>query len=103
MKIKHATSIEDFLAGLPEATREELEDLHGERNERVVEIDGLGKVQVWLGECSEGADRGGYVSFAKLLDVEGPDGQPVTLEQDTGDSGWLFEGRYGKCFDWRCT
>ena len=56
-------------------------------------IPGVGRVEARIGESSEGADRGGYVTWYKLLDVKGPDGKPVELEEDPGTQEILFAGR----------
>ena len=93
IKLKKDTTIEEFINNLSEKAKNELFDLTGERNVKTIETENFGSVEVYLDACSEGADRGGFVTFVKLHQVKGPDGQPVVLEAEPGGDEWLFENR----------
>ena len=89
------TALSEFWQLLPEGTEEVLLDLSydGRKGEQETEVPGVGRVTHWLDACSEGADRGGYVPWARLHDVVGPTGKPVELEGETDGCQFLFAGR----------
>jgi hypothetical protein len=98
IRVAQRTSLEDFWKLLPEGTEEALLGLEydGRKGEQTVEVpQGVGRVTTWLDECSEGADRGGYVCWAKLHDVLDYNNQPVVLEADTDGSCFFFADRMG--------
>lgn len=98
MKIEKGTTLKQFWAGLPEGAEERILGLEadGRKGEVVHDVPGVGQVGIWLDACSEGADRGGYVRYAKLYWILGPNDGPVVLEEDPGGDQWLFEGRLGR-------
>ena len=89
------TRIEDFLSSLPVGTVEVLLDLepNGKVGAQTYTVPGLGRVSAYLGACSEGTDRGGYVKFYELLEVSDEAGRPVVLEAETDGSELYFDGR----------
>jgi hypothetical protein len=94
-KLERGTDFDDFWDSLGEEVQDALSELEpdGRSGLRTHDVPGLGKVDCWLDECSEGADRGGWVTYLTLHGVLGPDGEPVTLEGDIDDSQYFFEGR----------
>ena len=93
--VPRGTDLEDFWKLLPGGAEDRLDDLEADGRTGVTkaELDGVGRVEKWLDACSEGSDRGGYVSWYELLDVRDDGGRPVRLEQDTGDGEILFADR----------
>ncbi len=96
VNVTRETRLVDFWALLPAGAEETLLELpfDARSGEQTSEVAGLGKVTFWIDECSEGADRGGYVKYVRLDDVR-VDGEPVTLEGETDGGEFLFEGRLG--------
>lgn len=90
--IDAGTGLKDFWAKLPPEAEGDLLDLRAGRSPAAYRLAGIGQVEIWLDACSEGADRGGYVRYARLCEISGPHG-PVVLEEDPGAGRWLFEGR----------
>lgn len=88
------TRLADFWKGLPDGAEEALLDLpyDGRKGEQVSFVPGVGSVATYVDACSEGEDRGGYVKYARLVDVL-VDGEPVLLEEDGGEGTFLFEPR----------
>ncbi len=112
--VKARTDVDDFLDLLPEAGLEAIWDLLPEPETEYpddadpdedpepldtstppkdFEVPGVGKVTAWVGPCSEGADRGGYVRFFKLHGFVDEKGAPVVLEADEGAGELLFNNR----------
>lgn len=94
-QLAKGTSIEDFWSSLDETARDALLDLEpdGRAGAQVHQVPGVGKVTCWLDACSEGADRGGYVTYLELHDILRPNGEPVVLESETDGSEYYFDGR----------
>lgn len=94
-KLEKGTKLSDLWDLLGEGAEDALLDLSpdGAAGTVVVDVPGVGKVDVWLDACSEGADRGGYVTYLRLHDVLEPNGSPVVLESETDGSELFFDGR----------
>lgn len=92
---KRGTNLEDFWRLLPEGSEEALLglDYDGRKGEQEHDVPGVGRVTAWIDECSEGADRGGYVKWARLLDVTEEGGEALVLEANTDGCEFLFAGR----------
>ena len=95
IKLKKDDTFDGFWDSLPEAVQEVLLDLDPDGRAGVQEHDvpGVGRVECWLDECSEGADRGGYVTWLRLHGVLDHEGDPLVLESETDGSEYMFEGR----------
>ena len=93
--IVDGTTLVELWDLLPEGAEEVLLGLEydGKKGEQEADVPGIGRVTSWIDECSEGADRGGYVQWARLHDVVGPTGKPVVLESETDGGEFLFSGR----------
>jgi hypothetical protein len=94
------TLLNDFWKLFPADTEEKLLELDpdGRAGVQTVTLEGVGRVEYWLDACSEGADRGGYLPWYKLLDVTYFDrfsqkDEPVELESETDGSELYFAGR----------
>lgn len=89
------TTFNNWYRTLDENTRKVLSDLRFEAgsNEVEVEVGALGRATLYLDECSEGEDRGGYVAYLRFANVLTPQGHPLTLEENPSDGTWLFDGR----------
>lgn len=96
MRFDRGTTIKAFWGHFPANTKDKLLDceLGGRGNtELELKLPGLGDVCVYLDECSEGADRGGYVKWVQCTDVADYDGEAILLEADTDGSEFFFAGR----------
>ena len=98
VKVEKGTTLQEFWALLPEGTEDALLELEpdGQAGAQETTVEGVGRVSYWVDACSEGVDRGGYVAYVKLHEVEGPEGKPVILEEDAGPVEFLFESRMVK-------
>lgn len=95
IKCPKDTSLEDFWKLLPEGAEETLLGLAYNPRKGEVEqfVPGVGTVVSYVDACSEGEDRGGYVKYARLLDVLDSQGRPVVLEGETDGCEFMFEPR----------
>jgi len=80
MKIKEKMSMDEFKKLFDNDTWDNLVYLDGKSNSRIEQIDNVGKVEVYLGASSEGADRGGYVTYIKLLNYFDKNDKNITFE-----------------------
>jgi hypothetical protein len=93
MKVNKGLKLDIFWGLLPSKTEDFLLGLEANGKHGVATYDSpAGKVMIWLDACSEGADRGGYVKWIELLDVQFEDGS-VILEADTDGSCLFFANR----------
>ena len=100
IRVPDQATLSEFWSLLPEGAEEVLLGLEydGKKGEQEADVPGVGRVTSWIDECSEGADRGGYVQWARLHDVVGPTGEPVELEAETDGGEFLFSGRMTQLF-----
>ena len=87
------TTARDFCNRFSKQAWDTLNEVHpdGQKGTIKANVSEFGKVSVYLGACSDGADRGGYVIFIKLHNFLGPNKEPIVLEEDHDE--WLFEPR----------
>lgn len=93
--IPRGTTIEEFLSALPPNTLEALLALpfDASKGTQQATIPEIGTVRYWIDECSEGADRGGYVPYVEFEHIHDSNGNKIRLEAETDQSTFYFDGR----------
>ena len=100
LKLHDGIELDEFWRILGAGAEEALMEIEveGRKGSTKVLVPGVGPVEVWLDECSEGADRGGYVKWYELANVLDLKGKPLQLEADTDDCEIFFAGRMGRFY-----
>jgi hypothetical protein len=101
-KFEVGTTIRQLFEALGEEAEEALLGLEpdGREGEKTEEVKGVGRVTYWLDACSEGADRGGYVTYVRLEECVDHKNWPILLEAETDGSELYFNGRMARITEW---